>query len=240
MPIPTHPVGFFFSSTPWIDLAQRQKIASQRQAMRPLLRLDIHNTIFFALRSGRMIEVSRAFYLPKMLRNGLLYFVSFDDIDPWLDIVFDMLRELAIFHCWNQFRPPFPLQEDSYYLRIRGCFMNMTCANKDCGAELKYLRGGRLFLMERQPSAQATSPESWNCANAPECGSFESPAMSMPSQGKPTVMMRRYFWLCERCAQMYTIRRWTENGIELAPRSKRVQAATAVLPHEWTLPGLVG
>ena len=97
-------------------------------------------------------------------------------------------------------------------------FMNMTCANKDCGAELKYLRGGRLFLMERQPSSLATA--------APEA--------------QRAVTMRRYFWLCESCAQRYSIRRWTENGIELVPRMKRVQVATAALPHEWTLPGLVG
>ncbi|MHB1936323.1 MAG: hypothetical protein ACYCOR_07030 [Acidobacteriaceae bacterium] len=116
----------------------------------------------------------------------------------------------------------------------------MTCANKDCGAELKYLRGGRLFLMERQPSARATSPEYLYSANDPKSGSFEVPAVSAPSQNKPAVTMRRYFWLCERCAQVHTIRRWTEAGIELAPRSKRVQTATATLPHEWTLPGLVG
>lgn len=118
--------------------------------------------------------------------------------------------------------------------------MNMTCANKDCGAELKYLRGGRLFLMERQPSAHAVSPESSYCTNGPEYGSFAIAAMSASAQGKPTVTMRRYFWLCESCSQRYSIRRWTENGIELAPKSKRVQIATAALPREWTLPGLVG
>lgn len=96
--------------------------------------------------------------------------------------------------------------------------MNMTCANKDCGAELKYLRGGRLFLMERQPNSLA----------------------SAPPETKRTVTMRRYFWLCEGCSQRYSIRCWTEVGIELAPRSKRVQIATAALPREWTLPGLVG
>ena len=97
-------------------------------------------------------------------------------------------------------------------------FMNMTCANKDCGAELKYLRGGRLFLMERQPNSLVTTS----------------------SETKRTVTMRRYFWLCESCSLRYSIRRWTEVGIELAPKSKRVQIATAALPREWTLPGLVG
>ena len=96
--------------------------------------------------------------------------------------------------------------------------MNMTCANKDCRVELKYLRGGRLFLMERQQGLQgfAATPKS-------EC----------------TVTMRRYFWLCESCSQTYTIRRWTESGTELVPRLKQVRS-TASLPRDWNLPGLVG
>lgn len=118
--------------------------------------------------------------------------------------------------------------------------MNMTCANKDCGAELKYLRGGRLFLMERRPSSLTTSPNLMDSANASKCGSFEGPSLAASAQAKPVVVLRRYFWLCESCSQKYSIRRWTENGIELAPRAKRVQIATAALPHEWTLPGLVG
>jgi hypothetical protein len=118
--------------------------------------------------------------------------------------------------------------------------MNMTCANKDCSAELKYLRGGRLFLMERKPSAQTISPEAIACAQDPKGGAFHIPAMSASAQSKPPVVIRRYFWLCERCSHVYSIRRWTESGIELAPRSKCVDIARPVLPHEWTLPGLVG
>jgi hypothetical protein len=117
--------------------------------------------------------------------------------------------------------------------------MNMTCANKECSAELKYLRGGRLFLMERKPSAQSISPEAIGCAPDTRNGSFEMAAMSASAQSKPMIM-RRYFWLCERCSHVYSIRRWTENGIELSPRSKCVDIARSVLPHEWTLPGLVG
>jgi hypothetical protein len=64
--------------------------------------------------------------------------------------------------------------------------------------------------------------------------------MTVSAQRKPPVIIRRYFWLCEHCSQIYSIRRWTENGIELAPRSKSIQIARSVLPHEWTLPGLVG
>ncbi len=118
--------------------------------------------------------------------------------------------------------------------------MNMTCANKDCSAELKYLRGGRLFLMERKPSAQTISAEEIGCAPDSKSGPFQIPTMAASALGKTPVVMRRYFWLCEHCSQIYSIRRWTENGIELVARSKSVQIARSVLPHEWTLPGLVG
>lgn len=46
--------------------------------------------------------------------------------------------------------------------------MNMTCANKDCSAELKYLRGGRLFLMERKPLVQTISPGNGLCQRLQE------------------------------------------------------------------------
>jgi hypothetical protein len=118
--------------------------------------------------------------------------------------------------------------------------MNMTCANKNCSAELKYLRGGRLFLMERKPSAQTISPAAIGCATDPKTGSLQLPSMAASAQSKPSMVLRRYFWLCEHCSQIYSIRSWTENGIELVPRYKSVQIARSVLPHEWTLPGLVG
>lgn len=118
--------------------------------------------------------------------------------------------------------------------------MNMTCANKNCSAELKYLRGGRLFLMERKSSTPTITPEEVACAAESKTGSFQIPAMSASAQSKPPVVIRRYFWLCESCSQIHSIRRWTENGIELVARRKSVQIARSVLPHEWTLPGLVG
>jgi hypothetical protein len=100
--------------------------------------------------------------------------------------------------------------------------MNMVCANHNCKAELKYLRGGRLFLMERQP-------------NLPHLVSYDS------SQPKRPVTMRRYFWLCESCAQTYAIQRWTETGIELIPRrAAKSILKSAMQSGEWTVPGLVG
>lgn len=100
--------------------------------------------------------------------------------------------------------------------------MNMACANRDCKAELKYLRGGRLFLMERQP-------------NRPGLPASES-------QPKRPVTMRRYFWLCESCSQIYSIQRWTDIGIELVSRPgvKRAPIPAPVAIYGWTSPGLVG
>jgi len=98
--------------------------------------------------------------------------------------------------------------------------MNLSCANQDCKAELKYLRGGRLFLMERKP-------------NVIPMVSHDSTPLKRP------VTMRRYFWLCESCAQVYTIQRWTDSGIELASK-KRVPTIVPTMSREWTVPGLVG
>ncbi len=120
--------------------------------------------------------------------------------------------------------------------------MKMTCANKDCGAELVYLRGGRLFFMERQMSKPPVGlPQTANCAKAPEISSFDlAPEVSPDAKSTMTLSVRRYFWLCEHCAQTYTIRRWTEQGIELVPRSKPAQMSPMRPARNWILPGLVG
>ena len=101
--------------------------------------------------------------------------------------------------------------------------MNMSCANHNCKAELKYLRGGRLFLMERQP-------------NLPHLISYD------PSQPKRPVTMRRYFWLCESWAQKYAMQRWTDGGIELSERRvpKKMPTPAPRISREWNVPGLVG
>ncbi|MEO7005150.1 MAG: hypothetical protein ABI064_06895 [Acidobacteriaceae bacterium] len=99
----------------------------------------------------------------------------------------------------------------------------MSCANQNCKAELKYLRGGRLFLMERLP-------------NLPHLLSYD------PTRPKKPVTMRRYFWLCESCSQQYAIQRWTETGIELVSKSKgkRPVMNTTIQSQDWIMPGLVG
>lgn len=100
--------------------------------------------------------------------------------------------------------------------------MNMVCANPECVAELKYLRGGRLFLMERQTVITR-----------------EGARASAPRRSAGT---RRYFWLCEDCAKVYSIQRWTDAGIELGVKRPpaRVQLTEAKNSKTWALPGLVG
>lgn len=106
--------------------------------------------------------------------------------------------------------------------------MNLACANKECKAELKYLRGGRLFLMERSLQAIPT------LANRTALGTSRSMAASKP------VALRRYFWLCESCSEDYVIRSWTEQGVELAPRHPRKPIQNSIHSRQWMMPGLVG
>ncbi|MHB8302334.1 MAG: hypothetical protein ACYDC6_05780 [Acidobacteriaceae bacterium] len=108
--------------------------------------------------------------------------------------------------------------------------MYLTCANNECNGELKYLRGGRLFLMEREPNASQASLR----ANCDVDADTEMP--------KRRVSALRYFWLCEKCAERYVIQHWTENGIELAPKQPKKPAQSYSSPNTsgWFLPGLVG
>jgi hypothetical protein len=99
--------------------------------------------------------------------------------------------------------------------------MNIQCANPNCQAELKYLRGGRLYLMEREP--------------------FEK-REGGPRLIQGQVSVRRYFWLCPTCAETHTLRRWTERGVELTQRHRPPVSAMAraAQDHDWMIPGLVG
>jgi hypothetical protein len=100
--------------------------------------------------------------------------------------------------------------------------MNIKCANPGCNAELKYLRGGRLFLLER---------EQFTMQDGVRRPVYES------------VRVRKYFWLCEKCAGQYTIRRWTSHGIEIVPRRKAPSIVSLPVTEQdgnWAVPGLVG
>ena len=66
--------------------------------------------------------------------------------------------------------------------------MVSTCANPTCCKPFRYLRGGRLFLLEVATLApEATDPLGTHCRK------------------------REYFWLCEQCAPT-TIIRTDHNG----------------------------
>ncbi len=99
--------------------------------------------------------------------------------------------------------------------------MNIQCANPDCKAELKYLRGGRLYLMERETYEKHDGG---------------------PRLVQGQVSVRRYFWLCPTCAEAHTLHRWTERGVELRQRTRPPVAvmARAAQDHDWMMPGLVG
>ena len=77
----------------------------------------------------------------------------------------------------------------------------MQCANPDCAKSAHDLTTGSLRLIELDvPPEQRVSRSDWGF-----------PICSVPS---------RYFWLCERCCQFLSIRRWTKQGVILEHREK--------------------
>ena len=65
--------------------------------------------------------------------------------------------------------------------------MVTKCANPSCGTFFRYLRGGKLFLLEMPTIVKGSVPPT---AEADYC--------NRASQGE-------YFWLCEECAKIMTI-----------------------------------
>lgn len=68
------------------------------------------------------------------------------------------------------------------HFRVRRSVVVTKCANPSCNASFRYLREGRLFLLEPPPFGPAGEAEFQ-----------EGPHRS------------EYFWLCERCAHTMTI-----------------------------------
>jgi hypothetical protein len=68
-----------------------------------------------------------------------------------------------------------------------GELMIAKCANPSCGTFFRYLRGGKLFLLERPPIVPKSGPPT------PE-EQFRDPGSH-----------DEYFWLCEKCAKIMTI-----------------------------------
>jgi hypothetical protein len=66
--------------------------------------------------------------------------------------------------------------------------MIAKCANPSCGTEFRYLRGGKVYLLETKPIMSISVPP------PPETEFRESGLRS-----------GEYFWLCEDCAKLMTI-----------------------------------
>jgi hypothetical protein len=74
----------------------------------------------------------------------------------------------------------------------------MHCANPDCGVIAEELFKGMLALVEFE-----ATPEN---------------RISYAAGGFPVCSTRtKYFWLCERCALHFTIRKWNSRGLILEP-----------------------
>jgi hypothetical protein len=86
----------------------------------------------------------------------------------------------------------------------------MQCANRSCSKDLRYLREGRLELIELESACDEQFQ--------PDDGAFSM--RPLPS---------KFFWLCGDCAITYTIKRWTTAGLVLASR-KRGQTDVAETP----------
>ena len=78
----------------------------------------------------------------------------------------------------------------------------MHCANPECDHVANDLTIGVLRLIEIDvPPEQRVTRSEW---------------------GFPVCVVRsRYFWLCERCCEVLSIRRWTENGLVFERRTGR-------------------
>ncbi len=82
------------------------------------------------------------------------------------------------------------------------------CANPACGVPFHYLRGGRLYRFDLK------SP------NFP-CNDVPNTICSL----KPTQAVV-FFWLCEHCSAIYSLRFDSRSGVTLVPRPHRSEFAT--------------
>ena len=91
--------------------------------------------------------------------------------------------------------------------------MITKCANPACGALFRYLREGKLFLVEPPPSSI-------------DRAQFLPPA---EAEFKTRVPRSEYFWLCERCARSMTIAP-DQNGLPVLVVLRNRHQAAPVIP----------
>ena len=87
----------------------------------------------------------------------------------------------------------------------------MQCANPRCAKELRYLREGRVDLLELEPTSH----------NQVQTEHDGFPVKSLPS---------RFFWLCGDCAKTHIIERWRSTGPILMLRKQYRPMMRAVHP----------
>lgn len=85
----------------------------------------------------------------------------------------------------------------------------MHCANPLCGRVADDIRYGILRLLEMDvvPDERVTGSDT----GFPVC-----------------TVQSRYFWLCQECCKTLWIKKWTAEGIVLAPRNSGLPATAAV------------
>jgi hypothetical protein len=74
------------------------------------------------------------------------------------------------------------------------------CANIQCGRPFLHLQQGKLFLVESDNGSKPRSDQEF----------------ALPHKRKPPRSTER-FWLCERCAQVWTLVHDKDGGIVLLP-----------------------
>jgi hypothetical protein len=74
----------------------------------------------------------------------------------------------------------------------------MHCSNPDCRQEAHDLQSGTLRLMEMEvpPEERVTRAD------------YGFPVVAVPA---------KHLWLCEACARLFRIKRWTRAGVVLEP-----------------------
>ena len=93
----------------------------------------------------------------------------------------------------------------------------MQCPNPQCAKELRYLRDGRVELLELEPTSH----------NPEQTDGDGFPVKSLPS---------RFFWLCGDCAKTHVIARWRTTGPVLLLRTQSMDMMHALVGEGTSAP----
>jgi hypothetical protein len=93
--------------------------------------------------------------------------------------------------------------------------MLSRCANSQCSRPFLRLRQGKLFLVETECVANPGSPPA---------------SASTPMRLQPRRVER--YWLCEQCAEVWTLVQERSQGIELVPLRRPAASARVTMAEE--------